>query len=460
MDYIPHTEKEIKEMLHFLDLRSLDELFKDIPAQIKLKEDLKLPDALSENQLAFTFKDIASKNMNLESKSSFLGAGSYNHFVPSAVKAITQRGEFYTAYTPYQPEASQGTLQAIYEFQSLICEITGLDVTNASMYDGASTLAEAVIMAYRTYNGKKLLLSEAIHPEYKEVVKTYLGSNKEIEIIEIPLKDGVTDTEQLKALLDEQTFAVAIQNPNFFGCIEKGLEISEIIKNKNSKTTFIVAITDLISLGVLKRPGDYNADIVAAEGQSLGQAMSFGGPSLGVLAAKESFLRKMPGRLAGRTKDLDGKLGFVLTLQTREQHIRRQKATSNICSNEALCALAAAVYLSGMGKSGFYQVANLCLQKAHYLYDKIISLPGYKALYNTSFFHEFCIKCPEDPAKINAFLRDHQIIGGYNLNGLFPFTPLDNKHLTGQAENAMLFCVTEIITKDQMDHLVNLLGEF
>lgn len=441
MTYIPHTDKEIRNMLSFLDLRHIEELFKDIPEKIKLKKNLELPAALSEQDLAAALREIQGKNFTTAGKAVFLGAGAYNHYVPAAVSSITGRSEFYTAYTPYQAEGSQGTLQAIFEFQSMVCEITGMEVANASMYDGAEALAEAAVMAINAADKKELLVSSTLHPEYAQVLNTYLTTGKKAVIKQIPAKEGYLDTDFLIENITENTAALIIQNPNFFGLIEDGPKISEIVKAKN--ILLIVCVAEPTSLGALKSPGAYGADIVAAEGQSLGIPLSFGGPYLGILAAKKDFQRKIPGRLAGQTVDKEGKPGFVLTLQAREQHIRRDKAASNICSNEALCALAATAYLSLLGKAGFSRLAELNLQKARYLFDAITAIKGYEAVFNGRFYNEFVIRCPKSPSEINAYLEDKGIIGGYDLTTSYP-------HM----ENCMLFCVTEMNTKQQMDNLL------
>ncbi|MFH1239025.1 MAG: aminomethyl-transferring glycine dehydrogenase subunit GcvPA, partial [bacterium] len=341
MSYIPHNDKDLREMMQNIGVSSVEELFADIPAPVKIKGALKLPEALPEAELVRRMRDLSRQNKNVEDDyTCFLGAGAYDHFIPSVVGHVTGRSEFYTAYTPYQPELSQGILQAMFEYQSLICEITGLDVSNASLYDGATAVAEAANVARIATKRDKIIVSGLLHPEYRAVLKTYAEANG-LRIVEVAYKEGISDIDKFRELADETTAGLIIQNPNFFGQIEDLAQFSEITRAKGA---LLIAVVYPISLGVLRLPGDCGADIVVGEGQSLGIPLSFGGPYLGLFACRQNLTRLMPGRVVGMTKDALGKQGYVLTLQTREQHIRREKAASNICSNEALCALAAAVY--------------------------------------------------------------------------------------------------------------------
>ena len=443
--YIPNTGKDCENMLKVIQKKSVDELFSDIPDSLKLKGELNIPDALSEIEIMKHMESIASKNVNTEEYSCFLGAGAYDHYVPSIIKHMLMRGEFYTAYTPYQPEISQGTLQAIFEYQTMICELTGMDVSNASMYDGATAAAEAVLMACNHKRMKRVLLSKTVHPEYREVIKTYAVFN-DIEIIEIDFKNGMTDCEDLERKFTDKTAALIIQTPNFFGVIEEVDEISRITKKNNS---LFIIVADPISLAVLKPPSDYGADIVVGEGQSLGNPLNFGGPYLGFFASTKDLARKMPGRIVGQTTDIDGNRGFVLTMQTREQHIRREKATSNICTNQALNALAAAIYLTVMGKKGLREVANLCAQKSHYAYETLIKTGKFAPVFRAPFFKEFVLKL-NDPklsvCEVNKKLLKEKIIGGYELEKDY-----------SDFENAWLVAVTEKRTKEEIDRLADII---
>jgi glycine dehydrogenase subunit 1 len=371
MPFIPNTDKDREEMLKAIGVSSFEELLKPIPKNLRLKKPLDLPPALSEFEIKKLMCEIAKENITTKDYISFLGAGSYDHHIPAVVDYVVSRPEFYTAYTPYQAEVSQGTLQALYEYQSMICELTRMEVANASMYDGATSLAEACLMAMSINERNKVILSEAIHPYYKRVVETYLGKER---VSYAPIKNGVTDISALEGVLDDKISAFAVQQPNFLGLLEDVDEIEKIV-HKNGG--LYIATVLPISLGILKPPGEYNADIAVGEGQSLGLPQSFGGPYLGIFATKRDFIRRMPGRLIGRTTDVESKQGFVMTLQTREQHIRRERATSNICTNESLCAIAAAAYLAIMGKEGMREVGELCLSKAHYLSDKIKNINGF-----------------------------------------------------------------------------------
>ena len=371
MSYVPNTDQDQKELLKSIGKQSVDELFKGLPKKFQLK----LPKALSEPELLEELKNYSQKN---KVSDNFLGAGSYNHFIPSVVKHITSRSEFYTAYTPYQAEMSQGILQVIYEYQTMLCNLTGMDAANASMYDGATAMAEAALLACRVTKRKEILVSQAVHPEYRKVLQTY-ANGADLTVKEVPYdkKSGLTDYE---LQITDSTACVILQQPNFFGCLE---DINKIKKNKS----LLIVSVDPISLGLLKAPGDYGADIVVGEGQSLGNPRNFGGPGLGIFAVKKPLVRQIPGRVVGQTVDSDGKRAFVLTLSTREQHIRRERATSNICSNEALCALAACVYLAIIGKQGMKKVAELCLQKANYLKKKLGN-----STFSAPTFKEFVVK--------------------------------------------------------------------
>ena len=446
MNFIPHTEKDRQEMLKFLGLKSVDELFVDIDKRLILKKNLDLPEAMSELELSKHMLTLSEKNGETLHKSCFLGAGAYNHFIPSIVNHVISRSEFYTAYTPYQPEVSQGTLQAIFEYQTMIANLTGMDVVNASVYDGASALAEAAIMTANITDRNEIIISSTIHPEYRKVVKTYCNSH-DLKLTEVSFDDGITNLNDLKKNISDRTAAVFIQNPNFFGCIENVLEIEKICHDK--KALFVVSIVEPTSLGLLKAPGDYGADIVTGEGQSFGNPLSFGGPYFGFMGTKKEYMRYIPGRLSGMTVDSKGRRGFVLTLQTREQHIRRERASSNICTNQALNALAAAVYLTSLGKSGLKEVANLCHQKAHYAFEKIKEIPGFEPVFKVPFYNEFVIECPVKPEKLNEKLLEKNIIGGFNLEKFYP-----------KLKNAMLFCVTEKNTKQEIDRLVKVMSGF
>lgn len=419
MNYMPNTSKDQESMLKSIGKSSIDELFSDIPKKVRLTKPVPLPPPLSEPEL---LEELGSYACSCSSPhSSFLGGGSYNHFIPSAVKHIISRSEFYTAYTPYQAEASQGILQAIYEYQTMICELTGMDVANASMYDGATALTEAAFLACRATGRKEIAVSSAVHPEYRKVLNTYAKG-----------ADLLT-TNNLEPT--NNTACVILQQPNFFGCIENVKGLAEKVHSKGA--LFIVSV-DPISLGILKAPGDYGADIVVGEGQSLGNPKSFGGPGLGIFAVKKELARQIPGRVVGQTVDAEGKRAFCLTLQTREQHIRRERAPSNICSNEALAALAATVYLSVMGKAGLRKVADLCLQKANYLRNKLRDILAFPACPPKSaeggrrrdvpFFKEFVIKTQKEI--------------GLDLGNFYP-----------DLKGCRLICVTELTTKEQMDKL-------
>ncbi len=442
MKFIPNTDRDRKEMLKFLGVKSIKKLFKNIPEELLLKKNLKIPKGLSEIELVKEMRLLSGKNADLEHYSCFLGAGAYHHFIPAIIPHLVGRSEFYTSYTPYQPEASQGLLQTIYEFQTLICELTGMDVANASMYDGASALAEAMIMAFHITGREEIIISKTIHPEYREVVKTYAQA-KDLKIIEVGYENGITFLEELNKKVSDKTAAVLIQNPNFFGSLENLKEI-ERIAHKN-KSLFIVAIVEPTSLGLLKPPGELGADIVVGEGQSFGNPISFGGPYLGFMATKDKYMRKLPGRLVGATTDSKGRRGYILTLQAREQHIRRERATSNICTNQALCALAATIYLVSLGKEGLRKVAELSTQKAHYAFGKIKEIEKFEEVFSSPFYNEFVVKC-KNAKRINQVLVKEKIIGPLELERYYP-----------ELKNHLLFCTTEMNSRGEIDKLVSVL---
>lgn len=438
MNYAPNTKKDKEEMLKTIGVSTLEDLFQDIPRSLRLKEDMDIPPSMSEYELDRHMRELAEKN-KAKNFVNFIGAGSYDHYVPSVVRHVLNRSEFYTAYTPYQPEVSQAVLQSIYEYQTMICELTGMDAANASMYDGASAAAESVTIASGLTRRKKAFLSKTVNPETILVTKTYAVGH-EIEVGEIEMENGVTSLTSLKEKINKDVACLVIQQPNFFGNLEPVDEISAI--TQEAGVTLIVAVNPL-SLGLLRPPSEYGADIVVGEGQVFGNPMAFGGPYLGIMAVKNKYLRRMPGRLVGVSKDGKGRRGFVLTLQTREQHIRRDRATSNICSNQALCALAATVYLSWLGKEGIRDLAAQCLQKAAYLAEKISGLKGYGLAWDTPFFNEFVIDCPVDAETVVETLMDKGILAGYPLGK----TCTDFK-------NKLLIAVTEKRTKKEMDDLV------
>ncbi len=443
--YLPNTSAEREEMLKAIGISSVEELFAGIPADIRLRKSLELPAAVPELELERELLDLSRKNADAGEYSSFLGAGSYRHFVPSAVDFLAGRAEFYTAYTPYQAEASQGILQAFFEYQSMISEIAGLEVTNASMYDGASALAEAALLAHNNGGRRKIVVSRAVHPEYRRVLATYL-SGLSLEIAEVSFrKDGVTDPERLEAETDDRTAAVIIQSPNFFGSLEEMEAAAEI---SHQRGALFVAVFNPVAAAILRSPGECGADVAVSEGQALGGARNFGGYGLGTFSCRREFIRRMPGRIVSRTVDREGKRGFVLSLQTREQHIRREKATSNICSNEALCALRAAIHLALIGRDGLERVALLNLERAHYLAQAVGRIKGFTRKFSAPFFNETAFDCPLPPAKINAELLKAKIIGGYELDRDYP-----------ELENGMLFCATEMNGREEIDRLASALAE-
>jgi glycine dehydrogenase subunit 1 len=441
MSYIPHTEIERQQMLAAIGATTIEDLFEAVPASHRFPK-LALPSAMSEMEVAGEMLALSEANEHAQDFTIFRGAGAYHHFTPSIVNHLLLRGEFFTAYTPYQPEVSQGTLQSIYEYQSMMCALTGMDAANASHYDGATSLAEAVTMAVELKRHKrmKVILSPAIHPQFREVVRTYhQGSG-----VRVVGDGGRADFSDLVDMLDENTAMVAIAYPNFFGQIEDFTELAETV---HAAGALLVVVTNPIALGMLKPPGEMGADIVVGEGQPLGIPMSYGGPYLGFFATRTEHVRKIAGRIIGETLDADGQRAYVMTLRPREQDIRREKATSNICTNQGLMALAASIYLSVMGKYGMKRVAELCYHKAHYAADQIDDLEEYSVDRSKSFFNEFIVKCPKSIGEINELLIDEGIVGGYELEQEYP-------HLA----NHMLLCVTEMNSREEIDMLVEILG--
>jgi glycine dehydrogenase subunit 1 len=445
MHYLPLTPQDEKEMLVRIGVSSFKELIDQIvPQHLQYHGEIPIPEAVSESEVRKILGKLAGKNLNTADYLSFLGAGVYDHYIPAIIDSLISRSEFYTAYTPYQAEVSQGTLQSIFEYQSVICELTGMEVSNASMYDAGSALAEACHMANTIKGRDRVILSDLIHPFYQRITKTYTHECG-VEIVQCPVKDGVTDIDALAGLVDGETSCVCIQQPNFYGLLESMTKIEKIVHENGA---LLIAVVDPISLGVVMPPGEYKADIVVGEGQALGVPQSFGGPLLGIFAAKKDFVRYMPGRIVGETTDVDGKRGFVLTLQTREQHIRREKATSNICTNEALLALCALIYLCTLGKQGIIDAGNLCLSKSHYLRDKLKGLKGIKVVYEQEFFKEFLVETEKPAKEVLDSLLEQKIFGGV------PLSMFDEKR-----ENQFLIAVTEKRTKEELDLFADYLSK-
>jgi glycine dehydrogenase subunit 1 len=439
LSYVLNTPADVQAMLAATGAGSIDALFQNIPEALRFKRPLDVPPALSEIELQQHMVELARKCVSPDDAVCFLGGGSYDHFIPSVVDAVAGRSEFYTAYTPYQAEASQGSLQAFFEYQTLIAQLTGLDVANASLYDGGSAVAEAVLMAM-SINAKRhtVLIAESVHPEYRQSLQTYLA-NFDAKVVTLPTPEGWLDPDTVKAKLDDQALCLIVQHPNFFGGLE---EVEALGKLAHDKGALFVVSFDPISLGLLKRPGQYGADIAVAEGQCLGNPMAYGGPYLGILACREEFVRKMPGRLVGQTVDRNGKRCWVLTLQTREQHIRREKATSNICTNQGLFALRAAVYLAALGPQGLKEMAELCLQKAHYAAEHLTRISGVSLKFKRPFFKEFVVQVPGDVPGLLGRLLKAGFHGGLALGRWYP----------GLA-NCVSVAVTEKRTKGEIDAL-------
>jgi glycine dehydrogenase subunit 1 len=442
MRYIPNSPDERRSMLADLGLARIEDLFDQIPEQLRLKEPIGIGHPMSEPELLEYFQDLASKNAT--DYQSFLGAGAYSHFIPVIIDSLISRAEFFTAYTPYQPELSQGTLQYTYEFQTMICQLTGMDVANASLYDGSTAVAEAVLMAHRITRRDKFIIADSLHPHYREVIGTYTRNLGLAIEISNHGEAGTLDAASIE--ISKETAAVVVQSPNFFGCIEDVASLAEAAHEAGA--ILVVAIAEPMSLGVLKPPGAFGADIVAGETQSFGIPLSFGGPYCGLFAIREKFVRQMPGRLVGQAYDEQGRRGYVLTLSTREQHIRRERATSNICTNQGLFALMTTVYLATMGKRGVQEVARQNLQKAHYAESQISKLDGFGLKFAAPFFNEFVVRSPRSATEITRSLLDKNIIGGVALECYYP-----------EMKDSLLVCVTETTRREAIDSLVDALSE-
>ncbi len=443
--YLPNTEDEKKHMLGKIGIESIDGLFSVIPEYLRIKKHLDIPKPMSERELEVHMKNLAKSNKTADDFICFLGAGAYDHYIPAVVGALVSRSEFYTAYTPYQAEVSQGMLQAIFEYQTMVCELTGMEASNASMYDGASSTAEACAIAVLNARKKnRLLVSASVNPDTRKVIETYLGG-RDVVIEEIPLDNGETDYEAMHRMCDEDTAAICVQSPNFFGIVEDLDRTGEIAKEKDA--VFIVN-TDLMALSILKPPGECGADFTVGDAQGMGNPMGFGGPHLGFFAASGKHIRKMPGRIVGQTVDADNNIGYVLTLQAREQHIRREKATSNICSNHALNALAATIYMAAAGKKGLAEAALRCANNARYAYDRLIGTGRFHQMFDKPFFKEFAVKADADVGEINESLLDSGFLGGLDLSRACP-----------GMEGGWLVAVTEKRTKNEIDEFVERAGE-
>jgi glycine dehydrogenase subunit 1 len=444
LSYLLNTSDDQKAMLQSIGVASLEELFASIPAALRLGRPLDVPPALTEMELQRHMTELARLNQAADDAVCFLGGGAYDHFIPAVVDAIGGRSEYYTAYTPYQAEASQGSLQVFFEYQTLICQLTGMDVANASLYEGGSAVAEAVLMAIaNTPKRHKVLIADSVHPEYRRTLTTYTA-DLEVQIVTLPAPEGYLDPAVLRKALDDQTMCVIVQHPNFFGNLE---EVETLTGLAHEAGALFVVSADPISMGLLKRPGDYGADIVVAEGQCLGNPMVYGGPYLGILACKGEYVRKMPGRLVGQTVDRNGKRCYVLTLQTREQHIRRERATSNICTNQGLFAIRATVYLAALGPQGMKDTADLCLRKAHYAAQQLAKVPGVSLRFSRPFFKEFTLKLPTDADGVLRKMLQAGYHAGLDLGRWYP-----------QMKNCMSVAVTEKRTKAEIDGLAEALA--
>lgn len=442
MRYIPNSPEERAEMLDSIGLSNASELFSSIPADVQLGRKLNVTDPLAEPEVIAAMEEMAAKN-TAATKPSFLGAGVYSHFSPTIVDHLIQRSEFFTSYTPYQPEISQGTLQYIFEFQTLICQLTGMEVANASMYDGSTAMAESYLMAQRVTRRDKIVVATSVHPEYREVARTYT-KHGDAEIVEVAFDHSTGQLSDLSAL-DDKTAALVVQSPNFFGCVEDLKALADAAHAVGA--LLVVVVPEAISFGLLKSPGSCGADIVVGEGQSFGIPMSFGGPHVGIFATQDKYVRQMPGRLCGIAYDKNGNRGFTLTLSTREQHIRREKATSNICTNQGLIALAATIYMEAMGKKGLQEVAEQNAQKAAYAKKKIAEVAGFSIPFSAPTFNEFVVRGSKPAVEVLEAVRAKGVIGGLALSKYY-----------GGHDNDFLVCVTETASKEKIDQLVTSLA--
>jgi len=445
MRYIPNTDADCRAMLQAIGVRSVEELFGDIPPAVRLKRPLKVPPAMSESEVGRHLRALAAQNADADRYSMFLGAGCYNHFSPAIINHLVLRGEFLTPYTPYQPEVSQGTLQALYEYQTLVCLLTGMEVSNASMYEGASATAEAVLMAQRVTGRDKVVMARAVHPEYRMVARTY-ASQLGISFREVAFTEaGVTDLTQVRKALGDQVACLVVQSPNFFGGIEDLPQLAEAAHAVGA--LLVVAVAEPVALGLLKPPGECGADIVTAEGAGMGTGLNYGGPAVGFFATREKFIRHMPGRLVGQTVDREGRTGYVLTLATREQHIRREKATSNICTSESLIANMSGMYMVTMGPQGLREVALLNLRKAAYAKEQLAKVRGFSVRFTDPTFNEFVLRTKKKPGEVLTGLLKRQIIGGLDLGRFYP-----------ELKDCLLVCVTEQNSRTGIDALAKALG--
>lgn len=445
MRYIPNTDADCRAMLQAIGVRSVEDLFADIPPAVRLKRPLKVPPAMSESEVGRHLRALAAQNADADRYSMFLGAGCYNHFSPAIINHLVLRGEFLTPYTPYQPEVSQGTLQALYEYQSLVCLLTAMEVSNASMYEGASATAEAVLMAHRVTGRNEVVLARAVHPEYRMVARTY-ASQQGISFREVAFTEaGVTDPTQVRKALGDQVACLVVQSPNFFGGIEDLPQLAEAAHAVGA--LLVVAVAEPVALGLLKPPGECGADIVTAEGAGLGTGLNYGGPAVGFFATREKFIRHMPGRLVGQTVDREGRTGYVLTLATREQHIRREKATSNICTSESLIANMSGMYMVTMGPQGLREVALLNLRKAAYAKEQLAKVRGFSLRFTGPTFNEFVLRTKKKPGEVLTGLLKRKIIGGLDLGRFYP-----------ELKDCLLVCVTEQNSRTEIDALAKALG--